>query len=186
LKKTKAKHKVYHFTTTGSLPWIIKSGKLVPTRDHMEGLPPSDFLWASTVARGEPNAPAVISRKLEWDHTWECDFVRLVRFTLAAEDFEPWSKLIKRCPQWLPEHVKLMKDHARSWGGSASSWRCRTEPVGLEKWIAVETRPYSGPWQPFDYRDPDFVAACQQLPALSISSTCTRVRRLKITTARAK
>jgi predicted Zn finger-like uncharacterized protein len=147
--------KVYHFSDTAHLPMILESRKLIPHRDRVMSMPPTTFLWASTVARGEPDAPAVISRTLEWDHDWECGLLYLVRFTLRAEDFAPWTELITKYPRWTPEHVKLMHGHAISWGGSVDTWRCRTRSLPLARWLAVEIKPYCGRWQPYDYRNPD-------------------------------
>jgi hypothetical protein len=147
------KHKVYHFTNTAHLPLIMASRQLVPTSEI--NFPSFDLLWATTKARGDLTVPAVFHRRYEWDHTWECDFVRLVRFTLRAEDFETWLEIATRCSQWTPELIELMKDVASSRGSSYRSWRCRTEPLALERWLAVETKAYRGPWQPYDYRNPD-------------------------------
>jgi hypothetical protein len=77
----------------------------------------------------------------------------MVRFTLAAEGFEPWLDIVTRYPRWTPEHIKLMKRHARSWGGSHHHWRCRAEPLPLKQWLAFETRTYRGRWRPFDFHN---------------------------------
>jgi hypothetical protein len=145
---------VYHFTDTARFPWILKSRKLIPSHDRRDaienGLPSSDFLWATTDEHGDRTASAMH----KWDeNTWCGDSVRLVRITLLAENFEPWSSSITRCPQWTPEHVKLMEDCARKWSVDPRTWRCRTEPLAQEWWIAVETRSFLGSWQPFEYRN---------------------------------
>ena len=153
--------KVYHFTTTDHLPLILGSRKLVPAYNQFNPMrshpspPPTNFLWATTDEHGDPDAPAVVRQKHEWE--WKHDLIRLVRFTLAAEDFEPWSKIITRCPNWLPDHVKMMKEYAREIGGSHSAWRCRSEPLASERWLAAETRTCSGQWRPFDYNNLDYV-----------------------------
>jgi hypothetical protein len=152
---------VYHFTTTDHLPLILKSRKLVPARTQFNpsqshsSPPPTEFLWTTTNASGDPDAPAVVRQKHEWE--WKHDLIRLVRFTLAAEDFEPWSKIITRCPNWLPKHIKLMKEYAREIGSSHSAWHCRTEPLAAERWLAAETQTCSGEWRPFDYHNLDYL-----------------------------
>jgi hypothetical protein len=147
---------VYHFTTTEYLPLILESRKLIPNRDKFgveDGkiFPSTTLLWASIHARGDWSIPSIVN------HAWggnegefELGFVHLVRFTLRAADFEPWSKVIVRCSKWSPKQIKHVKSFP-----AARTWRCRTTPLEMERWLRVEIRPYRGPWQPYDYRNPD-------------------------------
>jgi ABC transporter substrate binding protein len=52
--------RVYHFSTSEFLPWIIKSRKLVLHRDRVVGIPPSYLLWATTNADGDWTIPSVV------------------------------------------------------------------------------------------------------------------------------
>jgi hypothetical protein len=155
--------KVYHFTSTSHLPWILKAHKLVPNHDNSLDFPSSYLLWATTNAEGDRSIPSIFKRT--YIDEWERDFVRLVRFTLDIGDFEPWLEIIKRFPQWAPKDVKLTELEDDSvWDIPPSTWQCRTEPLPMERWLAVETRTQSGPWKPVDYSDWDFVAEYWRMP----------------------
>jgi hypothetical protein len=145
--------KVFHFTTSSHLPLIVASRQLVPNRDEFGGednerFPSTTLLWATTKARGDWSVPSIVRSQIQDEYEW--GLVHLVRFTLRAEDFEPWSKVITRCPQWSPEQIRYVKTYP-NW----KAWRCRAEPLPLEQWITVEIKAYRGPWQPYDYRNPD-------------------------------
>jgi hypothetical protein len=113
--------KVYHFTDTNHLPLILASRKLVPNRDVFWGtgadgglviFPSTILLWATTKARGDWSVPSIVRRFMVDE--WEWFDIRLVRFTLHASDFEPWSKTITRCPQWSPEQIEHAKKYSTS------------------------------------------------------------------------
>src|ERR1700730_4941889 len=153
--------KVFHFTTSSHLPLIVASRQLVPNRDEFGGednerFPSTTLLWATTKARGDHSIPSITRSKRMDEFEW--GLVHLVRFTLRAEDFEPWSKVITRCPEWSLEQIKHVKTYP-----TYRAWRCRTEPLGMERLLAVEIKAYRGPWQPIDYRNPDpkMIAAIQ-------------------------
>jgi hypothetical protein len=74
-----------------------------------------------------------------------------VRFTLAADDFEPWLTVLARYPEWTTKHIASLRDSARSRGQATSGWYCRPEPLPIAKVCAVHTRAYtSHSWEPFE------------------------------------
>jgi hypothetical protein len=146
--------KVFHFTSTEYLPLILASRKLVPNRDVFVAadangcraiFPSTVLLWATTKARGDRSVPSIVRHYMEDE--WEWFDIRLVRFTLHASDFEPWSKIITRCPEWSPEQIKHVKKYP-----TPRAWRCRSEPLPWERWIAIEIKIKYGRWWPYDFR----------------------------------
>jgi hypothetical protein len=137
---------VYHFTDTARLPWILSTGELRPGRNAIGKFPSPDFLWATTSDKGDPTAAA-------GKRAWREGMTRLVRFTLAAEDFEPWPTVYSRFPQWTPDQVQSLEMTALASGSSPSRWLCRVDPLPADKWLSIETRTYRGRWQAFDHRE---------------------------------
>ncbi len=136
---------VFHFTDTARLPWILATGELRPGRNAIRNFPSPDFLWATTDARGDRTATA--DRKAQ-----RKGLTRAVRFTLEAADFEPWSEIVRRFPQWTPEQIDWLEDVARSRRVSPDRWRCRPDPLPSDRWCLVETKTYSG-WKPLQNRN---------------------------------
>jgi hypothetical protein len=102
---------LYHFSDTGRLPWIVSTDELRPGANVLGGYPSPEFIWATSDARGSRTAAGGARGYRE-------DACRLVRFTVDAADFEPWSGIGARYPAWTPEQV------ARPHGGAGST-RCR-------------------------------------------------------------
>jgi hypothetical protein len=132
---------VFHFTDTARLPWILATGELRPGRNAIGNFPSLDFLWATTEARRDRTAS--VDRK-----ALRKGLTREVRFTLKAADFEPWSEIVRRFPQWTPEQIDQLERVARSMRGSPDRWRCRPDPLPSKRWDLVETKTYLGEWKP--------------------------------------
>jgi hypothetical protein len=49
--------RVYHFTDTARLPWIIQTGELRPDPHRLGGFP-ADFVWATLNAGGDRTSAA--------------------------------------------------------------------------------------------------------------------------------
>lgn len=131
---------VYHFTDTARLPWILQSGDLRPGTNRLGGYPLPDFLWATTDQRGDRSAA------MSYRH-YRSGQTRVVRFALQAEDFEPWPDITRRFPAWTTEQIARLERTARS---SSALWRCRTEPLQRDRWVAIATRSQlDGGWKPF-------------------------------------
>ncbi|HEX9231343.1 MAG TPA: hypothetical protein VF869_05515 [Jatrophihabitantaceae bacterium] len=137
---------VYHFTDTARLPWILTAGELRPGRNRVGGFPSPDFLWATTDERGDRTS--ALSRQ-----GLRRGMVRAVRFTLAAEDFEPWPQAHTRFPQWTPDQVARLERLVREQGVSPLCWRCRVDSLAANRWLKIETRTYTTPWTAFDHGD---------------------------------
>jgi hypothetical protein len=138
---------LYHFTDTARLPWILRAHQLEAGRNQIGGYP-VDFLWATTDPRGDATSAATMNQQAQ---AWRSGLVQKVRFTLAAEDFEPWPAILERYPQWTAEQVAALERLATSRGVSPSTWRCRAAPLPRERWLAVETRSYVSKWKTFDH-----------------------------------
>lgn len=125
---------VYHYTDTGRLPWILKSGELRPGRNKIGGFPDPDFLWASTAENGDKSASAFVKE-------YRAGLTRLVRFTLMASDFEVWPNIVKRFPLWTLDQVERLE---RAAGGKSvpALWRCRVNPLRRDAWAAIHTRSF--------------------------------------------
>jgi hypothetical protein len=134
---------LYHYTDTARLPWIILSNELQAGKNRLRGLP-FDFLWATTSPKVDRSATISSqgARKALRD-----GWARAVRFTLAAEDFEPWPNILDRLPEWTPEMRERLEAGARRVGqADTSTWRCRVEPLALDRVISMETRGWYGDW----------------------------------------
>ena len=132
---------VYHFTDTARLPWILMSGELRPGSNRIGGMPSRDFLWATIDLRGDRSASLSLEMYREGR-------TRMVRFTLQADDFEPWRQLIDRHPAWTSDCIERLVRTARS---SPNTWHIRAEPLPSRSWISVETRSYAdNRWLPFE------------------------------------
>jgi hypothetical protein len=143
---------VYHFTCTARLPWIVAAGELQPGRNQIGGYP-VDFLWATTNLQGDRTASAMSG--------YRAGMTALVRLTLHAEDFELWPAILKRFPQWTPEHIRRLEAAARRRGETNFGyWHARPEALPLSRVISVEAKTYTGKWQTIDPSE-----ACLRHPA---------------------
>ena len=134
---------VYHFSDTGRLPWIVSTDELRPGANAVGGYPSPEFIWATSDARGSRTAAGGAQGYRE-------DKVRLVRFTVDAADFEPWSGIGARYPAWTPEQIARLENSARRKGDDPATWWCRVDPLPLARTVLIETRAYRGPgWQPW-------------------------------------
>jgi hypothetical protein len=137
--------KIYHFTCTARLPWIVESGELRPGRNQVGGYP-IDFLWATTSSRGDRTASGM------WGY--RAGGTALVRLTLHAEDFEPWPDILKRFPQWTEKHVHKLEAAARRAHRYSETdfrrWRARADALPLSRVISAEAKPYTGNWITID------------------------------------
>ncbi|MCJ2052004.1 hypothetical protein [Methylobacterium sp. J-070] len=132
---------VYHYTDTGRLPFILLEGQLKPGRNQIGHYPDPDFLWATTSPLGDRTAAASVD-------ACRAGRVRLVRFVLQAEDFEPWHTIVSRFPAWTPELISSV-ELAAAGKSRPQNWRCRSGSLRVERWLAVETRSYTDKvWRP--------------------------------------
>jgi len=129
----------YHFTDTARLPWILQSGELRPGANRIGGYPP-DFLWATINKLGSRSASGNYSR------SYRSGAIHLVRFTLHADDFEPWHEIVRRYPAWTPDHVERLEQAGAE---PSSLWRCRDASLPRSHWIEIATRTYTNnAWRP--------------------------------------
>lgn len=131
---------VYHFTDTVRLPYILASGELQPGSNKIGGFPDPDFLWATANSFGDVTASGASA-------AYRNGRARLVRFTLKAEQFIPWSHVPEIHPQWTPELIARLEAAA---GGRnpGAAWFCRSEPLALSECLAIDSRSYVGSWTP--------------------------------------
>jgi hypothetical protein len=134
---------VYHFTDTMRLPWILDSGELcsgTASKVEFEGLPGLDFVWATTNEQRARSATAF------WDNTrYKDGKVWAVRFTLGADDFEPWPEATKRFPEWTDDRLKRFNETSR--GDNPADWRTHIGSLCRTKWLAIHARGYLEPWR---------------------------------------
>lgn len=132
---------VYHFTDTARLPHILFSGELQAGRNRIGGFPDPDFLWATTSSHGDRTASASMPALRDGR-------VRLVRFTLDAQDFEPWDTIVSRIPAWTAIHITRL-ERAAIGKSRPQDWRCRLDPLPADRWVCIETRSYTDKvWRP--------------------------------------
>jgi hypothetical protein len=134
---------LYHFTSSAQLPRIIRSGALIPA----EFKEPRDFVHATANENGERTAAGF----WYWNGVYRAGHLQRVRFTLAAEDFEPWLDVCARYPKWTADMIERLQKVAREQRAQPADWYCRADPLPLSKVLAVHTRAYTGHrWEPFD------------------------------------
>lgn len=142
--------KLYHFTDTARLPWIIHDGELKPGRSRIGGFPDPDFLWATTQHQGDRTASGGTTG-------YRDGLTRLVRISLHVEDFTPWRQATKQHPDWTDDHVARLEASAIQAGVSRAmmeGWYCRTSPLALERVIEIETRSWANnTWKPVTLSD---------------------------------
>jgi hypothetical protein len=129
--------KIYHFTCTALLPWIIDKNELRPYRNQIGGPPDHDWLWATTSSEFDP-----VAADLE---AYREQVAALVRLTLSADDFEPWPTIIARLSQSTIEHVRRLEADARAPG--QVDWHARAEPLTLSRIICAEAKTYTASWR---------------------------------------
>ncbi len=135
--------RLYHFTNTARLPWIVGAKELRPNRDQIGDFPTPDFLWATTRSQGDRTASGMQGYRER--------VTGLVRLTLFAEDFEEWPAITARFPQWTIEHVRILEATARASGQAVDCWRARAEPLPLSRIISAEAKTYTGSWQAIEF-----------------------------------
>jgi len=127
--------KLYHFTNSARLPWIVGAKELRPDCNQIGGFPSPDFLRA-TRSQGDRTASGM--------QGYREPVTALVRLTLFAEDFEPWPAITARSPQWTIEHVRRLEAAARVRGQTNfECWRARAEPLPLSRTIRAEATTYT-------------------------------------------
>jgi hypothetical protein len=117
------------------LPRIIRSGELRPAPYQ-----PRDFVHATSNQNGERTAAGF----WYWNDVYRAGHLRRVRFTVAAEDFEPWLDVYARFPEWTSDMIERLQKTAGEQLTQTSEWYCRSEPLPLANVIAVDTRAYLG------------------------------------------
>jgi hypothetical protein len=132
---------VYHYTDTARLPWILRSGELRPGRSTTGNYPDPDFLWATVSPLGDRTASC--NNSATADKAWRSGVAQQIRFTLHADDFEPWAGVIERYPVWTAAHVASLE--ATAGRSRPSDWRIRAAALPQARWIAVEARSYFRP-----------------------------------------
>jgi hypothetical protein len=139
---------VYHFTSSMHLPRILRDGELRPltiteARIKYErslasfgapAMPSTDFLHATSDCRYEPTATPEY-----WTDGYEDGQWARVRFTLEADDFEPWLEVAQR--NGFTEHqIKKLKDLGRKRGSDTRQWVCREKSLSVSRVVAIHTQ----------------------------------------------
>lgn len=155
---------LYHHTSQMALPRILRDGELRPIimrperTAELNGLFPNagdapEFVHATSDLHRDGMSTIDLSiaeergRKL-----YEAGELLKVRFTVDAEDFEPWRAVVGREPLWSQEFIEIAAQGAQAHGSNSSSWYSRREPLPLSKVIAIHVKRFNKPWVEFDGR----------------------------------
>src|SRR6266404_493963 len=146
---------VYHFTSSMHLPRILASGELRPlivteARTKYErglagfgatAMPPSvDFLHATSDSQREPTATPEYGVDGDRDgYGYAIGKWARVRFTLEAEDFEPWQDVARR-NGYTERQIKALKDLGRVRGSDTRKWVSREQPLPMSRVVAIHTQ----------------------------------------------
>lgn len=141
---------IFHVTNTLHLPWLVESGELRPHTNELAGIGRVTFLWATSNPHGDRTAGAMISADYH-QAGWHEDLFRLVRLTLPGDAFLPWCQIVEMS-NWTPAEVaKLVAlDHRKFGEYGHEHWRCRHDPLPLDRVLKAECRAYGGRWRPID------------------------------------
>ncbi len=127
--------KLYHFSDTSRLPWILHTGELRPGANKAGGFPDPEFVWATVDPLGDMTAS--VARGDEY----MAGKVRHVRFTLAAAAFFPWHEVTARYPQWTPAHVERLRINTKG-RSDPKTWWCCPRPIKVKDCLAVDTKSF--------------------------------------------
>lgn len=135
--------RVYHFSSTLQLPWIVSAGELQPCSF---GGPTDNYIWATSNPEYEHTASA-----FHLDDWFELGAAQIVRFTLNATDFVHWDE-IRKTPLWAGADVEMLKRRdkcAREGCGEhdPSKWYLRRELLPLTSVLRIDARPCGGRWR---------------------------------------
>jgi hypothetical protein len=129
---------LFHHTDSARLPWILCEQFLKPGRNQLGNFPNPDFLWATTDPLGDSTAAGSYAKAM-----YRQGGVAAVRFTLAFDDFIPWTLAKETYPQWtIQQCARLEKNVPLK---QIARWYCRAEALPASHWIAVEFRTWKRP-----------------------------------------
>lgn len=133
--------KVYHFTDTVRLPWIIQTGELRPDPHRLGGFP-SDFLWATLNAAGDRTSAA---QSGEAKGLYREGLMQIIRITLSGEHFVGWREAINASPDWTADHVAMLERAAVTMGETGTeNWRVHLGPLPISTALAIDAKSYAG------------------------------------------
>jgi hypothetical protein len=133
--------KVYHFTDTARLPWIIQTGELRPDRHRLGGFP-ADFVWATLNAGGDRTSAA---QSGEAKNLYREGTMQLIRITLPGESFVGWREAVAGSVDWTAEHVSMLERAAQTMGEKGiENWRVHLGPLPFSAALAVDAKSYVG------------------------------------------
>jgi hypothetical protein len=133
--------KVYHFTDTLRLPWIIETGELRPDPHRLGGFP-SDFLWATLNDAGDRTSAA---QSGDAKRLYREGMMQIVRIALPEEHFVGWREAISASADWSAEHVAMLERAAVTMGESGiENWRVHLGALPFSTAVAVHAKSYSG------------------------------------------
>ena len=131
--------RVYHYTDTTRLAWILLDWQLDLCGNAVGDYPEPSFLWATTDERGDRTSSAMGREGLV---AYRSGLSRAVRITLSAEHFEPWPDITRRFPAWTTEQIARLEAFGRRLGSDPSKWLARAEALSISDALSIETRSY--------------------------------------------
>jgi hypothetical protein len=155
---------LYHHTSQMPLPRILRDGELRPMivrpeyRAELNRMVPgrgdtAEYVYATSDPNGD--AASTIDAAIADDKgrkLYEDGKLLKVRFTVDADDFEPWRTVVGRDPGWTPNLIDAATLGAQRLGTNASSWYARAEPLPVSKVIAIHVKWFDKPWVQVDDR----------------------------------
>ena len=148
--------KVYHFSSSMCLPWIIEAGELRPHREHDVGIGITKHLWCTSDPQGDLTASPfrrIHSPPFGDERVWRSGRFFLVRFTLSPRDVMTWEE-VKQKSKWTSAQVaELMEDDRKRFGvvGHDDKWFLRRKPLPLSRVLRTEITSYlTQRWSPIE------------------------------------
>lgn len=133
---------LYHYSTSGALPWIIEGGELRP----MDCKFARPYLWATTSPDGDRCATGFN------DEAYRVGAMVRLRFTMPADGFRPWQDVLREDGQYRT--IELLERFAREKKQRTDGWYVRRDAVSLDDCIYAHCRGYlSHRWSEFGATD---------------------------------
>jgi hypothetical protein len=164
---------VYHFASSGNVPWILHKGALTPTMCVDVGIGRTHFLWGTTDPTGDLTAAPF--RHLHGDHAddWYASEFHIVRFALPANAFLSWFE-VQQFENWTSEEIAALveADHRQYGEVDHAAWRLRRDPMPLADVVRVDTTSYADReteiWWSLDIHDPTILLPHHRTDVLGV------------------
>lgn len=135
--------RVYHYTDTLHLPFIIQSGKLLPGRNTQGLYPDPDFLWATANDQGDGTQTLYMNENGR--RLYREGKVLRVRLQLPKANFFHWSEVGERYPQWTQAQRERLERAAKG-HADPKDWWCHDGELPATEVLDIHFKSFTQGW----------------------------------------